>query len=127
MSTRVLEQTLPDEGFTQQQFDILVSPFLGWKGLEKHHNLLRIISFLSFLPVALLFKRSSTHLEIHLHQLVRPFDKESCTHIHMESREALLLSLVWLLVLASAAVLPEESIPNMYPTFGWCFGRSFPA
>lgn len=40
MSTGVLEKALPNEGFTQQHFDILVRPVFRRQSLEKHHNFL---------------------------------------------------------------------------------------
>lgn len=91
MSTGVLEQTLPNECFAQQQLDVLVCPLLCGQSLEKHHNPLPVISVHPSLPMT---RKLCSHLEVHLHQLVRPFYKECCTDVYMESREALLLSLV---------------------------------
>ncbi len=71
MSAAALEQTLPDECFAQEEFNVLFCPLLRRQGLQKHHNLLKI----------------------HFAQLIRPFDEESCTNIEMEGREPVFFSL----------------------------------
>ena len=79
MSPRVLKQALPNKCFTQQEFNILLRPVFGWEGLQKHHD------FLFSFSTGLRIIGQYTYLEIHLHQLVRPFDKKGCTHIEVKS------------------------------------------
>ena len=71
MSGRVLEETLPDECFTEEEFDILLGPALGQERLQEHHDLLKI----------------------HLEQFRRPLYEKGRTHIEMELRKALFLGL----------------------------------
>ena len=71
MGPRVLKQALPNESFAQQEFNILFGPVFGWEGLQKHHDFLFSFST-TFLIMPFLSQRA--YLEIHLHQLVRPFD-----------------------------------------------------
>lgn len=79
MRSRPLEKALPDEGFTQEQLDILFCPAFGGKALEEHHDL----------------------LEIHVEELIGPFHKKGRTHVQMEFGETLLFGLVGLLALSS--------------------------
>ena len=80
MRRRALEEALPDEGFTQEQLNVLFCPSLGGKTLKKHHDL----------------------LEVHVEELIRPFHKKGRTYVQMELGEALLFSLVNWLVSRSA-------------------------
>ena len=72
MRRRAFEETLPNEGLTQEQLDVFFCPSLGGKTLKKHHNLLKI----------------------HVEELVGPFHKKGRTYVQMELGEALLFSLV---------------------------------
>jgi hypothetical protein len=68
----VLEQALPDERLAEQKFNVFLCPALSWQSLQEHHDL----------------------LEVHLAQLVRPLDQESCAYVEVESREALIFRLL---------------------------------
>lgn len=71
MRATALEQTLPNEGLAQEQFNVFFGPLPRGERLKKHHNL----------------------LEVHLPQLVAPFDKKSGTNVEMEGGEAIFFCL----------------------------------
>jgi hypothetical protein len=62
MRTGALEETLPDESFTKQKLNILLRPVSCGQSLQEHQDF----------------------LEVHLYQLIRPFDEKSGAHIQME-------------------------------------------
>ena len=64
-------QRLPDESLTKEKLNIFLGPIASGEGLQKHHNL----------------------LEVHLQQLIGPFDQERGTYIQVKLREPLLFSL----------------------------------
>jgi hypothetical protein len=72
VSLGVSEETLPDEGFAEEKLNILLIPASSRQSLQEHHNL----------------------LEVHLEQLVGPFDQESSADIKMEVGESLVLGLL---------------------------------
>lgn len=72
MSLRIPEEALPDEGLAEKELDVFLIPTAGWQSLQEHHNL----------------------LEIHLEQLVRPFDQKGGADIEMEMGEPLVLRLL---------------------------------
>ena len=71
MGLGVAEETLPDEGFAEKKLDIFLVPAASRKSLQEHHNL----------------------LEVHLEQLIGPFDQESSADVEMEVGESLILGL----------------------------------
>lgn len=66
-----LEQALPDVGLAEQELNVLLCPFAGRQGLQKHHDLLKV----------------------HLDELVGPFDEEGSADVEVEFREALFFGL----------------------------------
>lgn len=58
-----LEKALPDERLAKQQLHVLLCPVPGRQRLQEHHDL----------------------LEVHLLQLVGPFDQECGADVEMES------------------------------------------
>jgi hypothetical protein len=71
VSLGVSEETLPDEGFAEEKLNVFLIPAASRQSLQEHHDL----------------------LEVHLQQLIGPFDQESSTDIKMEMGESLILSL----------------------------------
>lgn len=71
MRPRTSEEALPDESLTQEELDVFLGPFTRWQRLQKHQYL----------------------LEIHLHQLVRPFDQECGANIEVKLGEPIFFRL----------------------------------
>lgn len=66
-----LEKRLPNEGFTQKQFNIFFGPVSRRKRLQEHHDF----------------------LEVHFSKFIGPFDEKGDADVEMEFGESLLLSL----------------------------------
>ena len=62
MRRRPLEQALPDVGLAEQELNVLLGPLARRQGLEKHHDL----------------------LEVHLDELVGPFDEKGGADVEVE-------------------------------------------
>jgi len=71
MRRRALEEALPYIGLAEQQLNVLLGPVARRQGLQEHHDL----------------------LEVHLEELVGPFDQERGADIEVKLREAVLLGL----------------------------------
>lgn len=71
MSLGIAEETLPDKSLAEKKLDVFLVPTAGWQSLQEHHNL----------------------LEIHLEQLVGPFDQEGSADVEMEMGKSLVLGL----------------------------------
>jgi hypothetical protein len=100
MRTAPSEQALPDERFTQQQLDVLLGPLPRRQRLQKHHYL----------------------LEIHLHDLLGPLDKECGADVEVEVGETAVfgLSRVRFSVELGARRKKWKLVPCMCPTCGLC-------
>ena len=88
MRTRPPKQTLPYKSLTQQQLNILLRPAPSRQRLEEHHDFLSLHQLLNLF---LLNSSNTTHLKIHLNQLISPLHQKRCTDIKMKLRKPLLL------------------------------------
>ena len=68
MGTRSTEETLPDIGLAEQEFNVLFGPISCRQCLQEHQDF----------------------LEIHLDKLIRPLDEKSSANVQMELGKALL-------------------------------------
>jgi hypothetical protein len=71
MSGRALEEALPDKGFAEEQFNVLLGPVLCGEALKEHHDLLKV----------------------HADELVGPLDEEGGADVEVKLGEALFLGL----------------------------------
>jgi hypothetical protein len=70
--TTASEETLPNEGLTKQQLDVLLCPVTCRQRLQKHHDFLKV----------------------HFDELVGPFDEEGGADVEVEIGEATIFGLL---------------------------------
>jgi hypothetical protein len=91
MRPRTAEKALPDKRLAEQKFNVLLGPLSRGQCLQKHQDF----------------------LEVHLDQLIRPFDQERCTDIQMKLRKAVFFGLA---CVSNIHHNVFETLPYMCPT-----------